>query len=72
MNSSLYVRALIFFTANKGFIVIGIVISTEHSFFSQVCEIKHRIETRYIVLFTQEICMYYGKKIRQLRYELVR
>jgi hypothetical protein len=71
MNSSLYFRALIFLTANKGFIVIGIVISTEHSFFSQVCEIKNRIATRYIVLFTQEMCMYYGKKIRQLQYELV-
>jgi hypothetical protein len=25
-----------------------------------------------MVLFAQEMCMYYGKKIRQLRYELVR
>jgi hypothetical protein len=25
-----------------------------------------------MVLFTQEICMYYGKKIRQMRYELFR
>ncbi len=31
-----------------------------------VCEIKNRIETRYTVLFPQEICMYYGKKIRQM------
>ncbi len=36
--------------------------------YSQVCEIKNIIETRNMVLLTQEICMYYGKNIRQLRY----
>jgi hypothetical protein len=33
---------------------------------SQVCEIKNRIEICYMVLITQKIFIYYGKKIRQM------